>query len=844
MNKIMKFPKVSVIIPCFHTEKYIDRCMESIIGNTYRELEIICVNDASGEKMKRKLEKYKNLDSRVVIVENSRNIGLYHSRLAGSRQATGEYICFVDSDDYVEKDYFRRLVFRAKETNADIVFSNICHVNKSDYRIFTDFNQDMMFPDESSDFFNTFISSRGKYFRWHVIWDKLIKRNVWDEAFSEFEKISERFMMCEDVVFSTGLLAKSKSISFADDIYYFYCDNSNSATSTRNISKERIKKNIDDIVIAFDRANRILDNWGLGRHEEMRCWRNSYITQWLKTANDISRHSYLEIRGHVKSVIGDYKKEDLDVFGSSAIHVAPYNNKVQKIVEDIIKHEVISFDVFDTLILRPFYHPTDLFTVINDDFNRIVHSIGVMTFDKVRVDAEKMCREELVNDSIDDITLDEIYDKIAKLHKIPKTTINKIKEKEIGLEIKYCRQRKFANNLYDLAMYLNKKIAITSDMYLPKNIIERILSKNGYVNYDVILVSSDKRKSKIRGGLYDVLAARFKGKTICHIDDSVDNCEVAKEHKITPIYLPKTIDAFNEYYGAIPSSFCDYSHDNRVYLDTTGVRTSLAIVANKMFDNPFKPRDVFSNFNNSPYELGYFALGMNLLALSFWMLEDSRKRSLDTLAFLSRDGYLPYKAANIVNDKVAIAPDLKIKYVYTSRRATMPILLRDGVDFFSVVTYLNWQWITPRGVLDKLSNVLKLDEVDESTFRQDFGKGLDDNFTTYDEFLIFLECVKERLYSKEKYDDYFNIAKEYYAEELSGKVGIFDIGYSAKPELIFSFMLQKNFVTYFIHANSSEAYERTHVSNNELELFYGFKPTITGILREIVYSSTEASCKG
>ena len=80
----MKFPKVSVIIPCFHTEKYIDRCMESIIGNTYRELEIICVNDASGEKMKRKLEKYKNLElfpiQDIYIIFTSQQIQLQRMR--------------------------------------------------------------------------------------------------------------------------------------------------------------------------------------------------------------------------------------------------------------------------------------------------------------------------------------------------------------------------------------------------------------------------------------------------------------------------------------------------------------------------------------------------------------------------------------------------------------------------------------------------------------------------------------------------------------------------------------------------------------------------------------------
>lgn len=838
------YPKISVIIPCYHTEKYIERCLNSIIHNTYRELEIICVNDSSGAKMAQKLEIFKQLDSRIVVVNNPMNIGLYHSRIEGAKRATGDYICFVDSDDYVENDFFRRLVFRAEADDADVTFSNICHVSKDDYYIFTDFNKEMIFPDDSANFFDAYVSSGGRYFRWHVIWDKLIKKSTWDKAFSEFERINERFMMCEDVVFSTGVLMNAKSISFVDDVFYFYCNNSESATSESKITKEKIVKNIDDIILAFSKTKRILNNHQMPYDQKLDFWRDTYINLWIERACDISNAAYCEIREIVGEKIKELNKVDLGVFMSHSTHTAKYDDRTTTIVDKIIKSDIVSFDIFDTLILRPFYKPTDLFLLLNDEFIKETGNLGIMNFSDIRIESEQRARKEIIKDNCDDITLDEIYERIRRRYKIDANILNKIKNREIELETEYCYARNFGKNIYELSRYLNKKIVITSDMYLPTSILEKILLNNNYSGYDKILVSGEYRRSKMSGRLYDTLSDIYKGKNICHIDDSLENCNNAQKRNIESIYLPKTLDAFNEYYGEIPSSFCDYNHDNEVFLKTTGVRMSIALIANTIFDNPFKPRDPQSNFNNCAFELGYYALGMNTLALGAWILRDSKRRSLDTLAFLSRDGYIPFRTTKIINENVLIYPELDIKYIYTSRRATMPVTLGEGIDFYSAATYLNWYWTTPKSVLRQLDDVIEIGKFSKSSFRKKFKFKIDERFPSYDAFLDFLEFVKSELYSPEKYEKYLKIAKEYYRKELHGKAGVFDIGYSAKPELVFSHLLDKNIVTYFIHANSSEAYERNRCAGNELELFYDFKPTVTGVLRELLYSSTDLSCIG
>ena len=91
---------ISVIIPVFNVEKYLDKCMESVLTNTYRDLEVICVNDGSTDRCPEILRKWKERDLRVIIV-NQENRGVVRVRNSGLDAATGEYIAFVDSDDWI-----------------------------------------------------------------------------------------------------------------------------------------------------------------------------------------------------------------------------------------------------------------------------------------------------------------------------------------------------------------------------------------------------------------------------------------------------------------------------------------------------------------------------------------------------------------------------------------------------------------------------------------------------------------------------------------------------------------------------------------------------------------------
>lgn len=116
----MNQPLVSIIIPVYNTEKYLNRCLDSIINQTLQDIEIICINDGSTDKSLQILNKYKEKDNRIQIL-SIKNHGAAYARNLGIKKATGEFIGFCDSDDYVDLGYYETLYNHAKKQNADVV---------------------------------------------------------------------------------------------------------------------------------------------------------------------------------------------------------------------------------------------------------------------------------------------------------------------------------------------------------------------------------------------------------------------------------------------------------------------------------------------------------------------------------------------------------------------------------------------------------------------------------------------------------------------------------------------------------------------------------------------------
>ena len=121
--------KVSIVVPIFNIEEYLEDCIKSIINQTYKNLEIILINDGSTDCSLKICKKFKKLDKRIVLIDKD-NTGVSNTRNIGINSATGDYITFVDSDDWLELDAIENMVKLAYTQNCDIIRTNFTLVNE------------------------------------------------------------------------------------------------------------------------------------------------------------------------------------------------------------------------------------------------------------------------------------------------------------------------------------------------------------------------------------------------------------------------------------------------------------------------------------------------------------------------------------------------------------------------------------------------------------------------------------------------------------------------------------------------------------------------------------------
>ena len=226
-----KTAKVSVIIPIWNTEKYLARCLDSLVNQTLEDIEIICINDGSPDNSLEILNSFAQKDNRIVVI-NKENGGLSSARNAGMKVVNGEYIGFVDSDDWIEPNFYEKLYNCAKKNNSDIAVTSVLRERKkgSSYRIKYK-NEDVLV--DKSEIFNACDCPNICY-----VWNKIYKTDKLKQSGIIFQE----GMFFEDVLFTTKILGTLDSLVTVPDTYYHYMVNEGTSIVKSNHTP---KKNQD-----------------------------------------------------------------------------------------------------------------------------------------------------------------------------------------------------------------------------------------------------------------------------------------------------------------------------------------------------------------------------------------------------------------------------------------------------------------------------------------------------------------------------------------------------------------------------------------------------------------------
>ncbi len=309
-------------------------------------------------------------------------------------------------------------------------------------------------------------------------------------------------------------------------------------------------------------------------------------------------------------------------------------NIINKILSS--KTQYVSFDIFDTLLVRPCINPKDIFVLLAQKYNSKYN----IDFLNMRINAENDCK-------ISNANIYEIYNFIQKKYNLSDEIKTILLNEEIELEYNLLSVRQDTKEFYDTALNNGKKIIAVSDMYLPANILDKILKKNGFNNIQKIYVSNEYKARKDDGELYDIVINDLQTNKILHIGDNYNSDYISPLKKnISAVFYPKTTEIFRScnklFNKLICSCFSIYNSDEQL-----NKNIFLGFIVNNYL---FNKNTYNSKIFNSISDFVNLFLAPYLFYITFRIQYNPIiQNSYDEIYFASRDGFLPNKVYSLLN---------------------------------------------------------------------------------------------------------------------------------------------------------------------------------------------------
>lgn len=243
--------KISVICPVYNTKKYLRKCLESVLNQTYSDIELICIDDGSSDGSELIVDELAAKDSRMVVVHQE-NAGESAARNAGLKLATGDYRTFIDCDDWIEPNMYELLIQSVEKNNVEIAAcswveefeENPIVVKNKGILESESFSRDQLFY---------YIYNRDTYRSFGFMWDKLYKKECFYDENGELFLFDETMKLGGDIIYLAQLVSRCKRASFVDFAGYHYLQRKDSGCHTGTV-KEHL-----GAVIAYERVINLLE---------------------------------------------------------------------------------------------------------------------------------------------------------------------------------------------------------------------------------------------------------------------------------------------------------------------------------------------------------------------------------------------------------------------------------------------------------------------------------------------------------------------------------------------------------------------------------------------------------
>lgn len=513
------------------------------------------------------------------------------------------------------------------------------------------------------------------------------------------------------------------------------------------------------------------------------------------------------------------------------------------------KTKVVSFDVFDTLVLRPFWVPSDLFMFLDKEASELFHTSDIIRFSEFRRSYELEARDKIKESGKEDLTITDIYNYIADDSPYPTDVLNSLMEKEKELEFRFCYARSSTQQLVQAAVSSGKHVIAVSDMYLPTEFIKSLLENCGINSIERIFVSGEIGLTKRSGHLYEHVAEEMgvRCQEIVHIGDNAKtDVRVPRKMSIRAFFYPRTIalmskgqtgSAYRHAYEQIRSSFSNYHATEEL-----GIRCMLAVAANRVYDNPFHDDRTGGDYAGDTSLFGNLALGMYAFAHGLWVYRLAQEKHYDHVLFFARDGYLPYLAYEMLRDNGE--EDVpQAEYVRTSRKALLPLLITRENGPFKAGVHMRYLDHTPKSVTRLMNSVLQ--ENADLTLQKKLGEAWLQPFKNETDMVKYIYGLHINYLDKKKADSVETGVKAYFEPLVEGNVLTYDIGYNLRNETVLrEFFPDARIDACFTHGVDDIAIKRGIQSDINIHMFYSSTPFVSWLPRELFMAEHTDSCVG
>lgn len=326
--------KVSIITPIYNMEKYLVKCLDSIINQTYKSIEIILVNDGSNDNSLKICKDYAKKDKRIILIDQ-KNSGVSAARNIGLEKATGDYLAFVDPDDWIELDAIEKMIEFAEKEKCDMAFFDykINNIIQKSNKVQLEYNNDT-----KKEFIKLLISGDVPGYLWRL----LIKKEVVKKCRFKLD-----LPMAEDLIFILEILRNVKKISKSEEAVYNYFLTENSITR----GSQKYKKNLHNTFLLNKYIKEMYQEYEDIANTKHISEIGLYLLKMHRDgydSNDIKEEfNFLVNDKNYKEMKENYNLNDLSKIDIKIMKFIQNNqyNKMIKYFENLIKKSVLEYKI-------------------------------------------------------------------------------------------------------------------------------------------------------------------------------------------------------------------------------------------------------------------------------------------------------------------------------------------------------------------------------------------------------------------------------------------------------------------------------------------------------------------